>query len=266
MVLRRRLLALTGVLAISSIAGLSASARRAGRKRGAAVERRRVIALDPGHGGADPGAISQQGLMEKNLTLATASELARHLARSGRYKPVMTRRGDVFVSLERRVRLARSYRAELFLSIHVNLLPNPALRGLSVYTLSQHASDEETAALAASENREDVLSRLHLSREPRDIASILLDLTRRHTENCSLRLARDVVVELGREVPLLEKPQRSAGFVVLTAPDIPSALVEIGCLSNLEEERLLPTHAYQRRLAHGLAAAIDDYFASAVVV
>lgn len=224
------------------------------------------MALDPGHGGRDPGAISPHGLMEKTVTLEMARELARELERNGRCKPVLTRRRDVYVPLKRRVELARAHHAELFLSIHVNLLPNRKLRGLSVYTLSQQASDREAAALAASENHGNVLPKLHLSSRPDDVAAVLLDLARRHTENRSLRLAHEVVEEFEHKVPLLQKPQRSAGFVVLTAPDIPSALVEIGCLSNPDEERLLQTRSYQRRIAHGLAAAINDYFSSAGAV
>ena len=224
----------------------------------------RVIALDPGHGGADPGAISPHRIYEKNITLATARELAHQLDATGRYRAVLTRNSDQFVPLRERVARARLRHAELLLSIHADALPDHELRGLSVYTLSDQASDRETAALAARENREDFVVGVKLSRQPREIGAILLDLLRRQTNNRSLLLARGVVGELGRTVPLLEKPHRSAGFVVLNAPDIPSALVELGCLSNREEERLLPQPAYQRRLAQGLLRAIDDYFAAII--
>jgi N-acetylmuramoyl-L-alanine amidase len=224
----------------------------------------RVIALDPGHGGVDPGAISPRGIYEKNITLATARELARQLEATGRYRAALTRNSDVFVPLRERVIRARLHHAELFLSIHADALPDRGLRGLSVYTLSDQASDRETAALAARENRDDFVVGVKLSRQPREIGAILLDLIRRQTNNRSLMLARGVVGELGRTVTLLEKPHRSAGFVVLTAPDMPSALVELGCLSNREEERLLPQSAYQKRLAQGLLRAIDDYFAAIV--
>ncbi len=255
---RRALLA----LAVGSAAYLwpiwSPEARRAGRHARA----RRVIALDPGHGGVDPGAISPHGLYEKTITLATARELARQLELTGRYRCMMTRRGDRLVPLQQRVARARAARAELFLSIHADALPDSALRGLSVYTLSDQASDRETASLAARENRDDFIAGIHLSRQPQVIGAILLDLARRETNNRSLTLARTVVEELGRSVALLERPHRAAGFIVLTAPDIPSALVELGCLSNPRDELLLPTAAYQRRLAHGLVRAIDDYFAA----
>jgi N-acetylmuramoyl-L-alanine amidase len=223
----------------------------------------RVVVLDPGHGGVDPGAISPHGIYEKNLTLPTARELARQLEATGRYRILLTRRGDSFVSLRERVARARANRAELFLSIHADALPDSAMRGLSVYTLSDEASDRATAALAIRENTDDFIAGVHLSHRPRQIGAILLDLARRQTDNSSLILARTIVEELGRTVKLLETPHRAAGFAVLTAPDIPSALVELGCLSNPADERLLQQRTYQQRLAHGLARAIDDYFAAA---
>ena len=237
---------------------------RAQRRRppGHPAVHRRTVALDPGHGGIDPGAISPHGLYEKRITLATARDLAVLLDASPRYRAVLTRDRDVYVPLEERVARARSDHAELFLSIHADALPDDAMHGLSVYTLSEQASDREAAALATRENRDDFVPGARLSRQPRDIAAILLDLTRRHTNNGSQRLAQAIVAQLGRVVPLLERPHRSAAFVVLTAPDIPSALVELGCLSNPIEEKRLPQPAYQRRLALGLMRAIDAYFAA----
>ena len=199
----------------------------------------RTIALDAGHGGVDPGAISPRGVKEKTVTLAMARELERQLKASGRYRVVLTRRRDVLVKLSERVARARRHRAELLLSIHADALPEAGIRGLSVYTLSDEASDRETALLASRENRDDFVPGLKLSKQPPVIGAILLDLARRETNNRSLALARAIVSEVGREVPLLPKPHRAADFAVLTAPDIPSALVEIGCLSNPDEERLL---------------------------
>ncbi|HKS88296.1 MAG TPA: N-acetylmuramoyl-L-alanine amidase [Stellaceae bacterium] len=221
---------------------------------------RHVVALDPGHGGLDPGAIGPHGLKEKAVTLATARAVARRLAATGRYRPFLTRRSDRYVSLRRRVSRARAEHAELFLSIHANALPDKSLRGLAVYTLSEAASDSDTAKLAARENREDFIAGLHLRRRQHDVAAVLLDMARRRTGNRSLHLAHTVVAELGRLVPLLERPQRSAAFVVLSAPDMPSALVELGCLSNPAEERLLQEPRYRERLAAGLVRAIDAYF------
>lgn len=234
------------------------------RRRPQPHTRPHTVVLDPGHGGVDPGAVSPHGLYEKRVTLGTAVELARQLETTRRYRVVLTRRRDVFVPLRERVALARRAGAELFLSIHADALPDTALRGLSVYTLSDQASDRDAAALAQRENKDDFVAGIHLSRQPREIGAILFDLARRETNNLSLTLAHAIVSELGRNVPLLERPHRAAGFVVLTAPDIPSALVELGCLSNPRDEALLPTPAHQRRLAQGLLRAIDDYFAGAV--
>ncbi len=226
----------------------------------------RTIALDPGHGGVDPGAISPHGIKEKTVTLAMARELERQLKASGRYRVVLTRRRDVFVKLRERVARARRHRAELLLSIHADALPEAAIGGLSVYTLSTEASDRETALLASRENRDDFVPGIRISRQPPVIGAILLDLARRETDKRSLALARALVAQAGRDVRLLPKPHRSADFAVLSAPDIPSALVEIGCLSNPDEEKLLPTRSHQRRLAQALVRAIDDYFEGLVRV
>lgn len=219
-----------------------------------------VVVIDPGHGGIDPGAIGADGAYEKNIVFSTALDLARLLAATGRFRVHLTRRRDEFVPLPDRVARARAWHADVFVSIHADALPNAAMRGLSVFTLSAHASDQDAAALAASENRE-VVDGVDLGRQSHDVGNVLLDLARRQTDNLSIAFARDAVTALGRVVPLLENPQRSANFVVLTAPDIPSVLVELGCLSNPVEERLLQQAAYQERLAHGLAQAIEMYFA-----
>jgi N-acetylmuramoyl-L-alanine amidase len=274
MVARRALLALAAGAALGTgVAGIwpigQAAARRpaeqrppSARKPPLARKHLRVVALDPGHGGADPGAVSPHRIYEKDITLAAARELARQLDATGRYHTVLTRRGDIFVPLHARVARARASRPELFLSIHADTLPDHTMRGLSVYTLSNEASDRATAVLALRENRENFVAGVQLSRQPREIGAILFDLARRQTDNLSLTLAHAIVAELGRAVPLLEKPHRSAGFAVLTAPDIPSALVELGCLSNPQDEELLRQPGYLRRLARGLAQAIDDYFAA----
>ena len=267
MIARRALLALgAGFAAAIWPAGPSDAQPRAKWRAQHANRHPRIIAIDPGHGGVDPGAISPRGIYEKTLTLLTARELVYALMASGRYRTVLTRYDDRFVSLRDRVARARANRADLFLSIHADMLPDSAMRGLSVYTLSDQASDRETAALAVRENRDDFVGGLRLSRQPHEIGAILLDLARRETNNRSLILARTIVTELGRTVTLLDTPHRSAGFAVLNAPDTPSALVELGCLSNPRDERLLLQPAHRQRLAHGLARAIDDYFAAVSAV
>jgi N-acetylmuramoyl-L-alanine amidase len=219
-----------------------------------------LVVIDPGHGGIDPGAISADGVYEKNITLAVALDLARLLKASGSFRVRLTRGRDRYVPLHERVSRARAAHADLFLSIHADALPNPAMRGLSVFTLSQQASDRIAATLAASENR-DPGSGSSLPRHPPAVQAVLIDLALRQTDNQSREFAHQIVLSLGREVQLLDNPQRSAGFVVLTAPDIPSALVELGCLSNPIEAQLLRRRIHQRRLAQGLAAAIEAYFA-----
>jgi N-acetylmuramoyl-L-alanine amidase len=223
-----------------------------------------MVVIDPGHGGIDPGAIGLSGVYEKNLVLAMATDLARRLAATRRFRVAMTRHTDEFVPLGERVARARAWRADLFLSVHADALPEATLRGLSVYTLSSKASDREAAALAESQNQE-IVGGVRLSRKPSEIGDILIDLAQRQTGNASLVLARDVVRVLGHRVKLLDNPQRSAGFVVLTAPDVPSALVETGCLSNPVEERLLQQSSYQQRLVRGLTQAIDAYFSNHAV-
>lgn len=217
-----------------------------------------VVVIDPGHGGADPGAISIDGVYEKYITFAVATDLARLLRSTRSFRVALTRGADGYVPLRERV--ARALHADLLISIHADALPNREMRGLSVFTLSTKASDREAAALADRENR-DVVAGVRLARHPREIGAILIDLVRRETDNRSRQLARDVVVSLSHDTPLLENPQRSAGFVVLTAPDIPSVLVELGCLSNAAEEKLLLRPSYRKRLARGLAHAIEAYFA-----
>jgi len=257
---RRRVL---GGLALCAVAvwRLEPVSAQPPRKPTPPVRRVSTVVIDPGHGGADPGAIGPDGVYEKEIVLATAREFARALAARSSYRVVLTRSTDEFLPLRERVARARACKADLFLSIHADALPDTGVRGLSVFTLSAQASDREAAALAVSENRADLVGGVNLSRQPRDVGKILLDLTRRQTSNLSITLARDLVDQLGREVVLLERPQRSADFAVLTAPDIPSALVELGCLSNTAERRLLQQRAYQQRLARGLVRAVDTFFA-----
>src|SRR5437867_3136837 len=203
---RRALLALAAGLVVGGSPIRPAAARAARNSRPPHAGRSpRIVALDPGHGGVDPGAISPHRIYEKDMTLATARELARTLDAGG-YRAVLTRRRDTFVPLRERIRRARANHAELFLSLHADALPDSALRGLSVYTLSDQASDRMTAALAMRENKEDFVAGVRLSRQPAEIGAILLDLARRQTNNRSLVLARAIVEALGRSVPLLDRP------------------------------------------------------------
>ncbi len=218
-----------------------------------------LVVLDAGHGGIDPGAIGVIGTYEKNIALPTVFELARQLEATRRFRVKLTRRDDEFIPLAGRVARARAANADLFLSVHADALPQRTERGASVYTLSEKASDREAALLAASENRADLVAGIKASPDP-VVNGILIDLARRQTNNLSIRFAQDVVNELGHHVVMLTNSHRSAGFAVLKAPDIPSALVEIGCLSNRTEERELRRPPYRAVVAKALARSIGDYF------
>ncbi|HSV28634.1 MAG TPA: N-acetylmuramoyl-L-alanine amidase [Candidatus Omnitrophota bacterium] len=221
---------------------------------------RPVIVLDPGHGGVDPGAIGVSGVYEKFITLAAARELKEQLERSGRYKVHLTRDRDIFIRLRDRVALARQYNADLFISLHADAVQNPQIKGLSVYTLSQNASDAEAAALADKENKVDLIAGIDLSHESADVANILIDLAQRETLNRSAGFAGGIVDELGREITLLNNTHRFAGFAVLKAPDVPAVLIELGYLSNEYEERNLRQPVYREKIAKSISRAIDGFF------
>lgn len=222
---------------------------------------RPLIVLDPGHGGKDPGATSVSGAFEKNLTFAIATEMRRQLEASGRYRVALTRDGDVAVRLRDRVQLARSAGAGLFVSLHADALADRSVRGMSVYTLSDKASDKEAEALAAKENKADLIGGMDLSEADPGVTNILLDLARRETRSTSLVFARLLIRELKRDTPTVNNTLRSAGFAVLTAPDMPAVLVEMGYLSNIEDERLILSPEHQAKVAEGLVRAADIHFA-----
>ena len=220
----------------------------------------RIVVLDPGHGGIDPGAKGVSGILEKNLTLSAARRLREHLQRTGRYKVVMTRDRDVHVRLRRRIEIARAAGADVFLSLHADAHPDARVQGASVYTLSERASDAEAAALAERENKADMILGVDLSNEAPEVANILIDLTRRETNNQSSRLAADLVRELKQQSKLLRNSHRVAGFAVLKAPDVPSVLIELGYLSNAKDDKKLRRGDYMDALAAAIARAIDRHF------
>ena len=220
-----------------------------------------LIAIDPGHGGRDPGAIAANGLQEKVLALTFASELRAALEASGRYRSVMTRERDHKVSLHRRVEVARDAGADLFLSIHVDLLDDREVHGVSVYTLSDEASDVETAELAARENKADIVADVDLSEGyDEEVAKVLISMVQQNTMNCSAVLAETLLPELGRVAPLISRPHRFGDFRVLKAPDIPSVLVELGFLSNDQDAERLQSDGHRRDMAGAIVEALDTYF------
>ena len=229
--------------------------------RGRAGAAFHTIVLDAGHGGVDPGTIGIGGTLEKNVTLPMVLELRRQLLATGRYKVVLTRDRDIFIPLHERVAIARAARADLFISIHADSIHNSQERGATVYTLSDTASDAEAAAEAARENRSDIIAGVDLSHENKEVTSILIDLAQRESMNRSVTFASLLVKEIGKQAPLIaEKPHRFAGFVVLKAPDVPSALIELGYLSNGRDERLLTEPRQRAKVASAIIHAIDLYF------
>ena len=221
-----------------------------------------LVMLDPGHGGKDPGAIGVSGTYEKHVALATAEELKRQLESTGRYKVEMTRTRDVFVPLDSRVAHAEGRQAALFVSIHADALADRSVRGASVYTLSATASDAQTAALARRENSADRFGDPQLRNSSPEIAQILASLVRQETRLGSARMARSLVSQLDRELPMLPNPARHAAFVVLKAADIPSVLVEMGFMSNPQDEMALRHTAHRAKVAEAMKGAIDTYFAA----
>jgi len=220
-----------------------------------------LVMLDPGHGGKDPGAIGISGTYEKHVALASAQELKKQLEAGGRYRVELTRTRDVFIPLEDRVALAQRRGAALFVSMHADALTDHGVRGASVYTLAEHASDAQTAALAQRENASDRFAGADFHGTPPEVARILASLVRQETRLGSARMARSVVGEMGHDVKLLQNPSRHAGFVVLKAADIPSVLVEMGFMSNRDDEAALRQAAHRVRVASALRRAIDLYFA-----
>jgi N-acetylmuramoyl-L-alanine amidase len=205
--------------------------------------------LDPGHGGRDPGATGRSGTFEKDVTLDIARRMADALEARPGITVKLTRDEDMFLPLEERVRIGREARADLFLSVHADSAPNRAARGLSVYTLSEKASDSFSKRLAEHENEADLMGGMDLPAGDKEVEAILFDLAARHTRDTAQRARAGFVESMGRNWHLLERPMRAANFVVLRAPDVPSMLVETGFLSNPEDESLLRQPTQRAKIA-----------------
>ncbi|MBI1276073.1 AMIN domain-containing protein [bacterium] len=219
-----------------------------------------IIAIDAGHGGADPGAASRHGVREKELTFAFAKQLQEALNKTGKVKAVLTRQKDVFIPLRERIAIARKHKAHLFMSVHADSAPNRLTRGLSVYTLSDAASDKEAELLAARENKVDIIGGLDLSKQSDDVTGILIDLAQRDTRAKSSVFADAMIDSLLDSTLLVKNAHRYAGFAVLKAPDVPSVLVELGFLSNDEDERMLRAPGYRTKLVEAMVKAVLEYF------
>lgn len=221
-----------------------------------------LIVIDAGHGGIDPGTVGVTGVLEKDLTLAMANELKAAIEAGGSYRVALTRADDRYIALRERIELARRFEGNLFISLHADSVGDRGTAGASVYTLSTTASDAEAERLAAKENKVDILAGTDLSHHDAVVAGILLDLAQRDTNNKSIEFADLMAEELGRATRLLRNTRRFAGFAVLKSPDIPSALVELGYLSNVSDAEKLADAAHRQRLARAIVKAVDRYFAA----
>lgn len=219
-----------------------------------------LIVIDAGHGGVDSGTISSSGVMEKDIVLAFAKKLQERLEQTGKVAVLLTRTDDTFLPLAARVQFGRDHAADLFISIHADSEHVGSVRGATVYTLSDRASDQEAAALAAKENASDLIAGLDLQQETDDVTDILVDLTRRETRNFSAAFANGLVGDLASTTRMIKNPRRSAGFQVLRAHDVPSVLVEIGYLSNDQDEKLLTSDEWRSRVADATTQAVLRFF------
>ena len=219
-----------------------------------------LIVIDPGHGGADPGAIAGNGIYEKDVTLAAANALEFMLIELG-HEVVVSRRGDKYLSLSARTEIAQQQNADLFISLHADKHKNRNIRGASVYTLSEKASDAETEALANRENAVDSLFDVNNSEEyEEDVRQILISLVQRTTMTCSAKFAGELISELKKSTKLLGRTHRFAGFRVLKAPNVPSVLVEMGYMSNVKDRKMLLSEAGRYALMRRVARAIEEFF------
>jgi len=222
---------------------------------------RPLVVIDAGHGGHDPGALSPNGLREKDVTLAMARAIRDELLRGGRVRVALTRSNDTFLVLQERAQIARGLKADLFISVHADSAGNADATGATIYTLSEVASDATAARLAARENKADVINGVNLAGQSSDISSILIDLAQRETMNASSRFAELVRREAAGEVPFRGDFHRMAGFAVLKAPDTPAILLEIGYLTNPVDVARITSPGGRAAIATAVRRAVDIQFA-----
>jgi len=250
-----------GTLNINRTPQLTAAAPKPPTSAPKKTNAKPLIIIDPGHGGVDPGAIGANGVYEKRVALALSKELKKQLEASGKYRVRMTRNDDTFIKLSNRVKYARKHHGDLFISIHADSLRDSSVTGASVYTLSEKASDAQTAKLAARENKADLIAGIEIEVEDAAVMDILIDIARRDTQNQSKFFANTLVKDFQEaNIKTLRRPHRFANFAVLKAPEIPSVLVEAGFMSNKKEANKLNTSAHRARIAKALKNGIDAYF------
>lgn len=222
-------------------------------------DRMPIIVIDAGHGGRDGGAQGVRGTREKNVTLLMANKLGAALEKTGDFRVIYTRTDDAYLLLKERVAIARAAHGDVFLSLHADANPSKDTRGFSVYSLSEDASDAEAAALAAQENKADIIDGVDLSSQDEDVTGVLIDLMQRETNNTSSKLAEVIIQNMPKSVKGTRNTHRFAGFRVLKAPDIPSVLIEMGFLTNAEDERLLKNLDYQEAFIAGIVAGVEQF-------
>ena len=221
---------------------------------------KKVIVLDPGHGGLDAGTTGVNGLMEKDLALAEGLKLAKELRGRG-YSVFLTRENDTFIPLRQRVAIARAKKADLFIALHADSNPDTETTGTSIYTLNDGRSDREASALARRENQSDVIAGVDLSGENNPVAPILINLAQRDSRNKSSEFATNALKSLGQVTDLLARsPHRSASLAVLVAPDVPAVLIELGYLSNSGDAAQMNTDSWRSKVADAIADAVDAQF------
>jgi N-acetylmuramoyl-L-alanine amidase len=219
-----------------------------------------VIAIDPGHGGRDPGAIGHHGTKEKDVTLAMGKKLAKIINDTPGYKAILTRNSDRYIVLRKRVETARSHQADLFVSLHADAYKSPRVEGASVYALSLNGASSEAARwIAEKENASDLIGGISLDDKDDLIASVLLDLSQTATIQDSLELGSEILTKLGKVGKLNKEHVQQAGFAVLKAPDMPSILIETAFISNPKEERRLKSSKHQKKIAHAIFSGIQDH-------
>jgi N-acetylmuramoyl-L-alanine amidase len=221
---------------------------------------KKVVVIDPGHGGLDAGTIGVNGLMEKDLALAEGLKLAKELRGRG-YSVFLTRENDSFIPLRQRVAIGRAKKADLFIALHADSNPDADTTGTSIYTLNDGRSDREASALARRENQSDVIAGVDLSGENNPVAPILINLAQRDTRNKSSEFATNALRSLGQVTDLLARsPHRSASLAVLVAPDVPAVLIELGYLSNSGDAAQMNTDSWRSKVADAIADAVDAQF------
>lgn len=232
-----------------------------------AASDKRVIMIDPGHGGIDGGAVSASNILEKDIVLAVGKELSIQLTATGRYDVRMTRATDVFVSLDQRVKLSATQNVDLFISLHADSLAAEDgagyVRGATIYTLSERASDEQARLMAEKENASDLVAGINVADGDAndEVRSILFDLMKRETANFSADFSNVLVRKLKPARVLSRAPQRAAAFKVLKQTHAPSVLIELGYLSHPEDEKLLKSTVWRKKISASITAAVDSYFA-----